>query len=259
MPTVLFCSQTAHTGGGVEVWLQTLVRGLPRHGWTVVLGLARGARFHDPERFARTYGYPAWEEIDGRSGFAETRHRALHRLFDRVRPDVIVPVQLADALYAAVAGKRRGLGARLVGCLHSQPGVAGRDLLACRDDLDAAVANSRRGADWLRREGSFPAGVVEHIPTGVPPAARASQRPDDHLALAYVGRLDQSEKRVRDLVMLMRALKDVALTLHLVGDGPERAFLEEQLGADIAAGGWSFTVCSRGRLFMRQSIRVCTV
>lgn len=237
-PRILFCTQSAYVRGGVEEWLWSLVRTLAERDWDVLVGVARGRRFHRPDRFLRHYPYARVSEIDGSSGFGEQRYRALLRLYARTKPDIVLPVQLADALYAAAAWKRRGGDGRVVCCLHGQFPAVIADLRRCAGDIDFAVSVSRLGAERLRSGCGIPASRVVHIPTGVPaPVAGTAGQPDDELHLGYVGRLDDGEKRVSDLVPLLGLMKDDdRLRVHVVGDGPQRGRLESALAAYRADG-----------------------
>jgi len=77
---VLFCSQAAHTGGGVEAWLEALTTALESRGVDVVTALAKG-RFHDPRRYASRHRVANPIEVDGSLGFREIRIANLLRIF----------------------------------------------------------------------------------------------------------------------------------------------------------------------------------
>lgn len=225
---ILFCSQAAHTGGGVEAWLESLSAALAARGWDVVTGLAKG-RFHDPARYASRHRVLQPLPIDGSSGLLEDRILALHRLFERVRPDIIFPVNLADALTAAAYYKTTGAGVRLAACIHGQDDDRIGQLRAVAPFLDLASSVSRRAADRLGNMlGDKWTDRVRHIPTGVDPPLH-SQRPREQLrSIAYIGRLD-FDKRVRDAIPLIHALRDTEITFHFAGGGPDESHLREIL------------------------------
>ena len=217
---ILFCSQAAHTGGGVEAWLESLSTALAERGWDVVTGLAKG-RFHDPARYAERHRVIAPVAIDGSSGLREDRVLALVRLFEYVKPDVIFPVNLADAIAAAAWWKGRGANTRLAICIHGQ----GDDRIAQAREygpfLDLAASVSKRVADRLGAQ-------ARHIPAGVPAPVRETAPREQLRRLAFIGRLD-SDKRIRDAVPLLRALADADLEFHFIGSGPEESYLREAL------------------------------
>ena len=221
---ILFCSQAAHTGGGVETWLETLSAALAARGWDVVTGLAKG-RFHDPVRYAARHRVIEPVAIDGTSGLREDRILALRRLFERVRPDVILPVNLADALYAAAYWKR----ARVAVCVHGQGEDRLDQVRDCAPFIDLAASVSRRVASRLCE--IIEPDRVRHIPMGADPPVRDTPPRDRLRQIAYVGRLD-SDKRVRDLIPLIRSLHDLDVKFHIVGAGPDEAHLRDALRDD---------------------------
>jgi glycosyltransferase involved in cell wall biosynthesis len=219
---VLFCSQAAHTGGGVEAWMETLTSALESRGVEVFTALAKG-RFHDPARYAAHHRVANPIAVDGGSGFREVRTANLLDVFDRVRPDVIIPVNLADALFAAAYGKTRGAQWRIAVCIHGQGDDRLDQVRSVAAFVDLAVSVAKRVA--MRLEDIVP--NVRHIPTGVPPPAVAP-RARDHIAkIGYIGRLDQTEKRVLDLIALASELPEVEI--HVVGSGAEERRLREAL------------------------------
>jgi glycosyltransferase involved in cell wall biosynthesis len=223
---VLFCSQAAHTGGGVEAWMETLSSALDARGVDVVTALARG-RFHDPDRYQSVHKVIHPIEVDGSRGFQETRISNLIRLFERIRPDVIIPVHLHDALLAAAYWKTRGRTARIAVCIHGQSPDRVEQVRQLAPFIDLAVSVSHRVAMQLEQIAGPTR--VRHIPTGVPPPLAAPAVRDRIRHLGYVGRLDQTEKRVLDLIPLMRALDGSGVTLHVAGGGPEESRLREEM------------------------------
>ncbi len=239
MPSLLFCSQSAYTGGGVEEWLWSLARGLGGRGWTIQVALAEGRRHHAPARYLARYPYADVHRLRAPLGLQEERFLAVTRMLRKIKPDIVMPVQLADVLYAAAWLKRhRGPGApRVAACLHGQFADVLADLAVCGGDVDLAASVSRQGLAALDARCRLRAPVAVHIPAGVP--APAASRPHDRgvLHLGYVGRLEQAEKRIRDLPLLVAALHDCrGLQFHVAGSGPEEPFLREALTAPAAEG-----------------------
>jgi glycosyltransferase involved in cell wall biosynthesis len=221
---VLFCTPAASAGGGVEAWLEMLTPALQRRGIEVFTALASG-RFHDPARYMARHTVANPIEIDGSSGVREGRIVELLRIFRRVQPDVIVPLNLADALLAAAYAKTRGGHARLVTVLHGQSERAIGQVRSAAPFIDLAVSVSRRGEAQLARVFDR----VRHIPTGVPPPLQPPTVRRALKELAYIGRLEQQEKRVLDAVPLVRALAQHGMTFHFAGSGPEEAALRDAL------------------------------
>jgi glycosyltransferase involved in cell wall biosynthesis len=246
---ILFCSQAAHMGGGVETWMEALTDALAGCGWDVVTALARG-RFHDPERYAARHRVANPIAIDGTRGLREVRILELLRTFERVQPDVILPVHLADAITAAALWKTRGGRARLALCIHGQDDDRIDQVRALAPFVDLAVSVSRRVAERLVPIVGERA-RVRHIPTGVP-APLVPPVPRERIRhLAYVGRLDRDEKRVGDAIALLRALRGVDVVLHFAGEGPAEEWMREELREEIESGRAIF----HGRLAREELYR----
>src|SRR4051812_5474833 len=92
--TLLICTPCHVLHGGVERIIEALAARLPAHGFRVVVGLARGDRFHLPDRYRSEYPSLTCVEIDGRSGTREGRLRGLRRTLRQVRPDVVLIARL---------------------------------------------------------------------------------------------------------------------------------------------------------------------
>ena len=76
-PRLLVLTQTHNLWGGIETWMRELIPALGKHGWDVRFGLARGAKFNQPGRFAQHHPYiERWGELDGRVGTPSARRRA---------------------------------------------------------------------------------------------------------------------------------------------------------------------------------------
>ncbi|MFZ2491703.1 MAG: glycosyltransferase family 4 protein [Thermoanaerobaculia bacterium] len=100
--------------------------------------------------------------------------------------------------------------------------------------LDGLVATSRNAIERLRASSVSARDLpMRYIPYGVP-AAQGQRSPSTrHLRLLYVGRLQDEQKRVSLLPRILRLLADRGREFHLtlVGDGPERARLEQEFAA----------------------------
>ena len=80
---------------------------------------------------------------------------------------------------------------------------------------------------------------VRWIPSGTPlPPMRTPSSQPSHFRVAYVGRFVEEQKCFRETVeALIRTTREIrGAEAVLYGDGPERAYLEERLGASDAAG-----------------------
>jgi glycosyltransferase involved in cell wall biosynthesis len=87
---------------------------------------------------------------------------------------------------------------------------------------------------------------IDWIPYGVTISEREPQpEPENYLKLIYVGRLEEEQKRISDLIKVVKILsaKNVKYRLSIVGDGEEMPRIKENLITEIGDGrvslhGW---------------------
>ena len=220
----------------MEVWMADLARSLEKHGWHVTAALASGARFHSPKRYIAEHPHDDVISIDGRSGYRECRVVSVLDVLRRRKPDVVIPVGLADALYATALYKSRGGRCRLVACVHGQSELIIDDLAQCEGYLDRVISVSRKGVQSLKKRLPTLAERLVHIPTGVPSRRHESELRKDAVQVVYVGRLDNAEKRIFDLVPLVKGLSDTNTVFHVVGDGVDAPALNALLDEEARSG-----------------------
>lgn len=151
-------------------------------------------------------GAEPWEAVE-----------TIRQAVDRIDPDVILPNSL-DACYA-VAMQRRAVGTRVVAIGHTDAAYY-RRLMNAYPGCDAYVGVSGVVRDWL---GTIARGApLERIVYGVPVGDRPrAVRTEGPLRIAYVGRMIEQQKRIRDLLGVIDGLehRGVAHEFHIVGDG----------------------------------------
>ena len=134
----------------------------------------------------------------------------------------------------------------LIGVVHSDEETYYEYIKRYQRDLSGVVCVSRRTgnrvAELVTRD--LP---IATIPCGVPmpPLARPNEERTATSRIAWVGRMEEAQKRVSDLPKIARGLRDAGVRFHLdlVGDGPAKPALVEQLARDALAShvsiyGW---------------------
>lgn len=233
MRRLLICTGSSSIEGGVERIMESLHRLLPARGFEVVFALARGSRFHDPAKFCQAFPGIRSVEMDGTSGTREGRLRALRRAIATVDPDIVLTVRLYDA-YQVVsemkAKRRRPLLATLVQA-YAEEYIA--DIRDYASHVDLCVVAGRLTVAAMVKMAGMPWERVCSIPGGIespksPPQRNYSRVP---LRLGYVGRLDQIQKRIRDLPVVLNCLEErgVPFEFHIVGSGTEAEWLRERI------------------------------
>lgn len=232
---LLIISRSHNPLGGADRIIADLCRELPARGWNVTLGLTRGARFDDPDRYRKVHGELPIIEIDGRLGTRHARLGAIRSAIRRTRPGVVLAMRVFDACEAVATEKSaRGRNApRLALGIRSFEAPYISDVRRCAASLDLCVTSGNLIAEACRTMGQMEAERVVSIPGGVqPPGHRAQPRtPRFPIRLLYAGRLEQHQKRALDLVPLaLRLARDgLDFRLDICGAGPDEQEIEQKL------------------------------
>ncbi len=237
---VLVLAPSAYLLGGVQDWLANLVPGLRAGGLEVTVAVPDGDHHrHGP--YNQAYPALAAQPLANPSGSAEGRIRAITTLLGTLNPQLVLGVNLVDLYPAALRARRQGrFDGRVVMTLHALQAAYFDDLGRHRDGIDAVIATNRLACRLASDLGGMDPDRVLYAPYGVPvpPWQAPDGDPAATLKLAWVGRLEQAQKRVHDLPPLLTALQalGINLQLNIAGDGVERPALERSLAPWIAAG-----------------------
>jgi glycosyltransferase involved in cell wall biosynthesis len=208
-----------YLAGGVERIIEALARHLPSRGIEVVVGVAKGARFHDPARFRAAFPELRTIDVDGTSGTAYGRRRALRRAIVQADPDVVLNARVFDAYPVCAELKLAGHRLRLATTLQAYETDFFVDLARYAAFVDCAITSGELIARAVRRFTS-----VQHVlsvPGGVAPPRRVRVPDAGPLRIGYVGRLEQVQKRILDLPLLAAELerRGVPFTIRVAGGG----------------------------------------
>jgi len=230
--------------GGVEVIVADLARALPSRGWDVVLGLAEGTRFNRPELYEAEYPGLPTTHIDCFSGTSEGRIRALMGSIRKIRPDIVMSARIFDLYEAGRRLKHELPELRLALTIQCYEHDYLIDLARWSSQVDLCITSG----ELIRQAAIQLCGMESHrvisIPGGVAPCALRATPPSAPLRLGYAGRLDQDQKRVFDLVEIVRTLiaRDLDFTFHIAGAGPAETELKGRMsdvaGSKVKFLGW---------------------
>lgn len=231
---LLFLTPTSSTTGGVQTWLDEINAYLTTQNFTVTVGLLRGETFNQPKRYHNAHPQLATVEIDGRGCNRDGRVRALMRCIQKNKPDIVIPLGIADAYEAVARCKYRGLATHLV--IHAQgnlePMLA--DLTMYREWIDQVICPGRLTTKVLTQWGGVTRDRICHIPNGAntPTITASPKQRNSPLRLGYIGRLTTLDKRSPDLISLYQELEkqNINYQLDIVGDGPCFAQINQALG-----------------------------
>ena len=241
---LLICSPSHALHGGVETIINDLCRELPRRGWDPILALGKGNSFNNVEAYRMAHPNLPIIEIDGTKGTRHGRLESLSKLIKKVQPDIVISARVFDAYETVTLLKQRNRTPRLAIAVRSFEPHYLYDAMLFKDNIDLCVVDGNLLAAACVNWSSLSIDRVVSIPGGVrPPHVQVSPRKAENiLRIGYVGRLAQADKRILDLVPLVRYLDEQTLAYHLsiVGEGPEEAELREKLRASLSNGKVTF-------------------
>ena len=226
-PHILFLNRTAHTLGGAATWLDYIEPGLRNGGWRVSIGLLQGRQFHRPERYLEQHPHQEWVRISCTTGTPEGRRDALRRAIQSIQPDLVITLNVTDAV--VVVGECRSAGLSMPRIAMSAQMIDEgllKDIADWAHVLDAVICTNELTRQLVITLGGMAPERVCYGPYGVsarqvaPPRHRA-----DRLSIFYVGRIDWPDKRVHDIPLILDALdaRSVPFELTVIGLGPDEA------------------------------------
>lgn len=239
-PHILFLTRTAYTLGGAATWLDYLEPALRARGWRVTVGLMEGRRYHRPEGYLAQHPHQEWMRIACLSNSREGRRAALRQALATLAPDIVVSMNVTDAV--AVIAAERALGQptpRIAMSAQMIDEGLVRDIAEVAHVLDGVLCTNALTRQLAIQMGGMPPARVFYGPYGVPIPARVPDvTPGDRLPICYVGRLDWPDKRVYDIPRILEVLDShgVPFTLTVIGTGPDEAEFRQRLQPWLANG-----------------------
>lgn len=241
---VLFISQTAAIGGGVERWLASLCTGLAARGIEVVLALADGTRFHRADAYLKAYPELAalpYVIVSCTSGMPGERQKALVETIRRIAPDIVVPVLLQDVIAAVAICRGKGQKLKLVYPVHESEIWVYNSVVENKNHIDAVTSVNRLMVEALHKFAGFEYCRLFHIRGGVNLAFERlpiAQALPMTVSIGYCGKLVQNQKRILDVIEFCDALdhRSVSYRFYIAGSGSDADSLFNKLNSHIEAG-----------------------
>ena len=226
---------------GAEKQLSLLATSLPREEFEVqVIALTRGGPY---EILLRQHNIPV-TILNKRFKFDPLAYRALKKTIEQQQPDILHTWLFAANSYGRMAVRRMSKTLKTPKVIVSERCVdswksnwqhnVDRRLLP---QTSLLVGNSQSVVDFYEEKG-VPASILRVVPNGIPiPEVTSTESirkelfqqqdiPDDARLMAFVGRLAR-QKRIEDLLWTLLRQMNEKIILLLIGEGPERAKLEQ--------------------------------
>ncbi len=234
---ILIVAPSAYPLGGVATWIDYIVPGLRQRGWQVTLGLTEGI-FHDVSAYLAAHPIQGVVRIRNRTGTREGRVRSLCNVITAVRPDIVASVNVADVYSAVNRVKRmRSSKVRAVMTLHAIEAEFYEQIKSGATSLDAVIATNRLGCKLASSLGALEDHRIYYAPYGVSIPASVQPVKKKELApicIGFVGRLEKSQKRVDELVAIVREMdrRKISYQLLIAGAGPDEDWLRCELKSE---------------------------
>lgn len=231
---IVFVAPSAYPLGGVQNWLDYLLPGLESRGFEASLALTSGEH-HNVENYTQTHQIDRLEILENQSGTAQGRIHAIEKMLLKLRPELVVVVNIID-VYQAVNNIRRreDINLRVVTSLH---GIDQTFFAGIRDNnsiIDAVVSTNRLTQRLINDSSGLSANRSMYAPYGVDLCDTSPEKlkgKPNGLTLAYAGRFDEQQKRFADaLAIFARALAEIDdLSIIIAGNGPSLPSFEAWL------------------------------
>ncbi|AIE74668.1 MULTISPECIES: glycosyltransferase family 4 protein [unclassified Synechocystis] len=232
-PHILFIAPSAYTLSGLATWLDYLLPGLEKLGWRTTLGLVEGARAHRPKDYLAVHPCQSAIAITCKTATTQGRRWAVQRAIKQLSPDMVVTVNIPDAVAATAELRNQGKSeAKIVMTCHGIQEDLFADMKLFKHALDAVVCTNKLACRLAEDYAGLDKRSIFYAPCGTDIKPLSSrQKPNNLFTIAYSGRLEQGQKRVHDLVEIVNNLKrvDIKFRLLIAGSGPEETPLKGSL------------------------------
>jgi glycosyltransferase involved in cell wall biosynthesis len=241
----LFVAPSAYLLGGVQDWLYTLTLELRKKGHLVKVAIPNDC-FHNGVIYNRYY-----KDIDAiffsnRTNSYQGRLNALSKLLIDCPVDVIVGVNIGDLYEACKRTMDKIRHTKIVMSFHAFEIEYLRDIGKYSKLLDGVITTNKLSQQIVIKLGLISENRVLYAPYGVYTDSLIGERKlDNDLKIAWVGRMENQQKRIKDLVCIVKYLdaSDITYRLSIAGDGPFRSEIEEQLGMQVREKKVRFLGC----------------
>ena len=240
----MIVAPSAYPLGGVATWIDYIVPGLRQQGWRVTLGLTEGT-LHNVDAYLTAHPMQGVIRIRNRTGTREGRVRSLCAAITAVQPDIVASVNIADVYSAVNRLKRNRSRVRAVMTLHGIEADYYEQIKCDAASLDGVIATNRLACKLASSIGGLESGRIYYAPYGVRLPASFVTEPNRRLTpirIGFVGRLEKPQKRVDELVAIVREMdrQNISYQLLIAGVGPEESWLRGELKLNVERGTVQF-------------------
>lgn len=252
---ILFIAPSAYLLGGVQDWLYMTCLGLRDKGHKVVVGVPKG-RFHIPRLYNNKYSGLEAKCFENKTRTKEGKIRCLADFLLKNRCDVIVGVNIGD-LYQSYMRVAKELGdTRIVLTIHAIEMNYFLDIETYAHILDGVITTNRLTQRMVRGMRRLEDEDIFYAPYGIKESEKRrgiSNYNLERVNIAWVGRIEQKQKRVMDLINIVKNLdaSGTKYKLSIAGDGSDR----EELIRCLNVYNRNNSICWIGQLNKKELYR----
>jgi len=226
----LFVAPSAYSLGGVQTWLDYLLPGIENHNYESWIALTKG-QHHDVDAYLADHPFKNVVTLENKTGTLQGRINAIEDAIIKVQPDLTLVVNIAD-VYQAINNLRQRLATntKVVTTIHGiHPGLIA-DIDLNHDVIDAVISTNKLTQKLINTKTGIDSFRSLYAPYGVATAVPVFND-NSNLKIAYVGRIEEDQKRINDLLKIFDGvLKELPNAEILVaGDGEDLSTFEAWL------------------------------
>ena len=231
---LLIIAPSAYTLSGLATWLDYLLPGLKSKGWKVTLGLVSGPRHHRPAEYSTIHPFDHTISIHCNCSTSPGRTNAVRKAIQKHDPNIVLTVNIPDAVTATAIERAAGRNVRAVMTCHGIQEDLFADMRHLNRQLDAVVCTNKLACRLAAELASISDNRIFHCAYGTHVEKQLPARPANAVfTIGYSGRLEQSQKRIHDLVEIAQDLRKKGQEFHLLiaGSGPAEDSLRQSFQA----------------------------
>jgi glycosyltransferase involved in cell wall biosynthesis len=234
---ILFIAPSAYLLGGVQDWLSMLTLGLRDRGHRVMVGVPDG-KFHQIKPFNTHYASLNAKSFVNKTGTEAGRRRALMKFLLDNPADLVVGVNIGDLYEAFALIAARLPATRLAFTLHAIEADYFADIKLYAPILDGIITTNRLTEAMVKALQTIPDQRVFYAPYGVTEGPMRASAAESPLRIAWVGRIENGQKRVSDLHSILSELDQAKCDyrLSIAGVGPYFEELQQLLAPWTQSG-----------------------
>jgi glycosyltransferase involved in cell wall biosynthesis len=229
---LLFVAPSAYILGGVQDWLYMLTLGLRERGHNVIVAVPN-SKYHRLDHFNNHFSGIKAVSFVNKTGTAEGRVRGLSHCILANKADLVIGVNIGDIYEAFWRVKERLGRSKLVMTIHAIEANYFLDIKEYFAIIDAIITTNKLTELMVSNLSLLSSRRIFYAPYGIHKVeAIDTDKRYDCLKIAWVGRIENAQKRVSDLYRVLLELDklDIDYQLSIAGDGAFQDELKKDLG-----------------------------